>query len=111
MGMKDMNNLMSKFLSNGMSLSDVIRASTVNAAKAIQRPELGTLTEGAEADIAVLKVAAGKFGYLDSRMQRTWGTQRITTELTIRAGKVIYDLNGLAAAEWTAGTRPGMRIP
>lgn len=110
-GMKDMNNVMSKFLVNGLPLVEVIRASTVTPAKAIHRPDLGTLTEGRDADIAVLRVETGKFGYLDSRMQRTWGNQRITTELTLRAGKVAYDLNGLASPEWTPGTLPGTRIP
>jgi dihydroorotase len=111
MGMKDMNNVMSKFLSNGMSLPEVIRASTSAAAKAIRRPELGTLTEGAEADIAILRIETGRFGYLDSRMQRVWGTQRLTTEATIRAGKVIYDLNGLASVEWTPAVKPVTRLP
>lgn len=110
-GMKDMNNVMSKFLVNGLSLNEVIRASTFAAAKAIRRPDLGTLTEGRDADIAILKVETGKFGYLDSRMQRTWGDRRLSTELTLRAGKVAYDLNGLASVEWTPGTLPGMRIP
>lgn len=110
-GMKDMNNVMSKFLIHGVSLEEVIRKSTVEAAKAIRRPALGTLSVGAEADVAVLKLERGKFGYLDNRKQRVNGDQRLTTELTIRAGKVIYDLNGIAADEWKPGTLPGARLP
>jgi len=109
-GMKDLNNVMSKFLIHGVSLEDVVRKTTVDAAKAIGRPELGTLTVGAEADVAVLKVEKGKFGYLDNRKQKVMGDQRLTTELTIKAGKAIYDLNGLAADEWKPGTLPGARM-
>ncbi|MCX6612859.1 MAG: amidohydrolase/deacetylase family metallohydrolase [Acidobacteria bacterium] len=109
-GMKDFNNVMSKFLIHGVPLKDVIRMSTVEAAKAIQRKELGTLSVGAEADVAVLKVEKGKFGYLDNRKQKVMGDQRLTTELTLRAGKPIFDLNGLASDEWKPGTLPGARM-
>lgn len=109
-GMKDFNNVMSKFLIHGVPLKDVIRMSTVEAAKAIHRKELGTLTVGAEADIAVLKLEKGKFGYLDNRKQKVMGDQRLTTELTLRAGKALFDLNGLASDEWKPGTLPGARM-
>ena len=109
-GMKDINNVMSKFLSNGIALKDVVRMTTLEAAKAIRRPELGTLSVGAEADVAVLRLERGKFGYLDNRRQRVMGDQRLTTELTLRAGKPIYDLNGVAADEWKPGTLPGERM-
>ncbi|HOF22204.1 MAG TPA: amidohydrolase/deacetylase family metallohydrolase, partial [Bacteroidales bacterium] len=46
-GMKDMANLLSKFLNMGLSLEDVIRRATLNPAKVIKRPELGTLSPGA----------------------------------------------------------------
>jgi dihydroorotase len=109
-GMKDFNNVMSKFLIHGVPLKDVIRMTTVEAAKAIRRPELGTLTVGAEADVAVLKLEKGKFGYLDNRRQRVMGDQRLTTELTLRAGKPIFDWNGIAADDWKPGTLPGARM-
>lgn len=96
-GMKDMNNVMSKFLTLGMSLEDVIARSTWEPAKVIQREELGHLSEGAEADIAVLNVLEGEFGFLDARSQRIDGDRKIQTELTIRAGSVVYDLNGISA--------------
>lgn len=109
-GMKDINNVMSKFLIHGVPLEDVIRRTTVAAAKAIHRPELGTLTEGAGADVAVLRLDRGKFGFLDNRKQRVMGNQRLATELTIRAGQVLYDLNGLASVDWKPGTLPGARM-
>lgn len=111
MGMKDMNNCMSKALNLGMSLQEVIRRSTVAAAKAIQRPELGTLSVGAEADVAVLRLETGSFGFLDSRMERRQFSKRLSTELTLRAGKAVYDLNGLAAKEWVPSQPHAPAIP
>src|SRR5439155_10460347 len=57
---------MSKLLNIGMTLEQVIERSTVNPARAIHRPELGTLTEGSSADIAVIGEQTGKFGFLYS---------------------------------------------
>lgn len=99
-GMKDMATTMSKMLILEMPLEKVIDASTWTAAKAIKRTELGHLTEGAEADVTVLSVDTGKFGYIDSFGARMDGTQKITAQLTVRAGQVVYDLNGIAAQDW-----------
>ncbi len=96
-GMKDMNNIMSKFLNIGMSLNDVILKSTWNPAQYIQRPELGHLSIGSEADIAVLNLKNGNFGFIDSHGFVLKGDQKLETELTIRAGKIEWDLNGRAA--------------
>ena len=110
-GMKDFNNVMSKFLIHGVPLKEVIKMSTVSAAKAIKRPDLGTLNVGAEADVAVLRVTRGTFGYLDNRAQRVMGDQRLSTELTLKGGRTLYDLNGLAAPEWKPGVLPGAKMP
>jgi len=99
-GMKDMSNVMSKFLALGLSLNDVILRSTWNPAQVIKRPELGNLDVGAEADIAVFSIRKGDFGFLDIRNTVLKGTQKLETELTLRAGKVMWDLNGLAAQPW-----------
>lgn len=99
-GMKDMTNVMSKMLALGAPLEDVIKWSTWNPAKEIKRPELGNLDEGAEADITVLNLEKGKFGYIDSAGAARSGDKRLTAELTIRAGKVVWDLNGRAASDW-----------
>lgn len=101
-GMKDMLNLMSKFLALGMSLPEVLRRSTVNPAHEIGLDDLGHLGVGAPADIAVLRLERGRFGFLDQRGGRLDGTERLGCELTLRDGAVVYDLNGLAAAPWTA---------
>ncbi len=96
-GMKDMQNVMSKFLALGMSLQDVILRSTWNPAKVIGREELGHLSPGVEADVAVFSLKEGNFGYLDIRGIKYPGKQKLDAELTIRAGKIVWDLNGIAA--------------
>ena len=103
-GMKDMTNVMSKILILGAPLKDVIRMSTWNPAQQIKRPQLGNLDPGAEADIAVLRVEQGKFGYLDSAGARHMGDRRITAEMTLRKGVVAWDLNGLAGQDWKSFT-------
>lgn len=99
-GMKDMINVMSKMLNLGAPLERVIRMSTWNPAQYIKRPELGHLTEGAEADVAVLALDKGSFGFLDSAGAVKTGSQRLAPEMTIRAGRVVWDLNGRAATDW-----------
>lgn len=96
-GMKNMLNVMSKYLTFGMSIPDIIARGTWNAAKSIKREDLGNLSEGAVADIAVLSILNGKFGFVDSGQNRIEGDRKIEAELTIRAGRIVWDLNGLAA--------------
>ena len=100
-GLKDILNLMSKFLAMGMPLDDVIAANTWRAATAIRQHQLGNLTVGSEGDVAVLRLETGTFGFVDMHGAKLTGTQRLRAELTIRNGKVVYDLNGLSRDEWT----------
>lgn len=99
-GMKDMLNVMDKFLALGMSIDDVIAKSTWAPAREIQREELGNLSVGAPADVAVLRLRNGAFGFVDMHGARMDGTQKLECELTVRAGKVLYDLNGLTRERW-----------
>jgi dihydroorotase len=99
-GMKDMLNVMDKFLALGMSLDDVILRSTWNPAKEIQHEELGHLTVGAGADITLLRLEKGHFGFTDQLGGRLDGTERLLCELTLRDGAVVYDLNGVSAVPW-----------
>lgn len=101
-GMKDMANVMSKFLAMGLSVQDVILRSTWNPANVIKHPELGNLSPGTEADVAVFNVIEGKFGFMDARGSTLNGTKKIEAELTIRAGKILWDLNGISGAQWDA---------
>ena len=96
-GFKDMANLASKFLVLGMPLADVIAASTWNAAKVIQRTELGSLSVGSDADIAVFRLREGDFGYIDASGMALRGKQKLEAELTLRSGRVVWDLNALSA--------------
>jgi dihydroorotase len=104
-GMKDILNTMSKFLNLGMPLRDVIKANTSRAAEVIKRPELGQLSAGAEADIAVLGLRKGSFGFIDSGGNRMAGEQKLECEMTIKAGQVVWDLNGRSRPMWTEGTK------
>jgi dihydroorotase len=99
-GMKDMINVMSKFLTMGMSLDEVIKRSTWNPAREIKHEELGNLSVGSGADITLLSLQKGKFGYTDMYGARMNGTQKLVCELTIRDGKVVYDLNGVSRPDW-----------
>jgi dihydroorotase len=99
-GMKDMLNVMDKFLAMGLSLDDVMLRSTWNPAKQIKREDLGHLSPGAVADIAVLRLERGSFGFVDMYGARLKGTQKLTAELTLRDGKAVYDLNGITRPDW-----------
>ncbi|MEJ7693570.1 amidohydrolase/deacetylase family metallohydrolase [Daejeonella sp.] len=101
-GFKDMANLASKFLNIGMSLQDVIAASTWKPANVIKRSELGNLSEGSEADIAVFNLKTGDFGFSDSNGIAIKGKQKLEAELTIRRGSIVWDLNAISASSMPA---------
>ena len=93
--MQGLLNVMSAFLALGMDLPSVIKATTMNSAQEINRAELGNLSVGSEADIAVFTLRDGKFGFYDKDGFRLEGSKRLECEVTIRAGKVVYDFNGI----------------
>jgi dihydroorotase len=95
-----MTQVMSKFLAMGVPLQDIIRRSTVNPAQEIHRPELGTLSVGKEADIAVLEQLTGTFGYIDCGFARMDGKVKLVARMTVRAGRIVYDPSGLSMVEW-----------
>jgi len=99
-GMKDMLNVMSKFLNMGMSLQQVVARSTWTPAFHINREELGHLGVGAGADIALLNVKEGDFGFTDVKGWKIPGDKKLECELTLREGKVVWDLNGISMQEW-----------
>jgi dihydroorotase len=84
----------------GMALDDVIYRSTWNPARIIHREQLGHLSVGALADIAVLRVERGQFAFVDSYGARMDGNQRLLGELTVASGRVVYDLNGITRERW-----------
>jgi dihydroorotase len=101
-GMKDLSNVMSKFLTMGMSIQDVVLRTTWNPANVIKRKELGHLSVGADADVAVFNIRKGDFGFIDVRKTKLKGTQKLETELTVRGGKIVWDLNGISTPVWDA---------
>jgi dihydroorotase len=84
-----------------MPLAEVIYRSTVTPAQEIGHPELGNLSVGAEADIAVFKLLHGKFGYVDCGYARMDGDKKLECAMTLRAGKVVYDPTGVSMPLWT----------
>ncbi len=91
---------MSKFLNLGLTLEQVIERSTLNPARALRLKGVGTLREGGEADIGVLKLETGRFAFLDSGFGKHYGNQLLRCALTVRAGKVVWDADGLFAEDW-----------
>lgn len=99
-GMKDQLNVMSKFLNMGMTIADIVLRSTWNPAKIIKREQIGHLSVGAIADIAVLGVERGKYAFVDSYGARMDGTQKFIGDMTVASGLVVWDLNGRTRESW-----------
>lgn len=99
-GMKDIVNVMSKFMNLGMPLEEVILKSTWNPAKEIRREKYGHLTVGAVADIALLRLERGDFGFIDSDKMVRKGDRKLSCEMTVAGGAVMWDLNGRASDPW-----------
>lgn len=94
--MKDQLNVMSKFMAMNMPLADAVKASTWAAAKAIKHEELGHLSVGAIADVTVLNLREGKFGFYDVARFKKDGKNLLECEMTIKGGRIVYDLNALS---------------
>ncbi|WP_233581477.1 amidohydrolase/deacetylase family metallohydrolase [Acidipila sp. EB88] len=99
-GMKDMLNVADKLLVLGQTVPQVIEEMTAAPAHEIRHDELGNLSVGSPADIAVLRVEPGSFGFIDMNNAREDGTKKLECELTIHDGKVVYDLNGMSSDTW-----------
>ena len=96
-GMKNMLDIMSKYLNMGMTFKDIIFRATWNPALSVHHDDLGQLSEGSLADIAVFSIRKGTFGFIDTNGTRLNGDRRIETELTIRGGRIVYDQNGISS--------------
>ncbi|MFC5412070.1 amidohydrolase/deacetylase family metallohydrolase [Larkinella bovis] len=94
--MKDILSVMSKFVAMGMPVADVIKASTWTPAQVIKREILGHLSVGAIADVAILNQREGNFGFYDKTGYRVDAKKKFECEMTIKGGKIVYDLNGIA---------------
>jgi dihydroorotase len=106
-----LDDVISKFRAMGVPLDDLIRRSTVNPASEIHRPDLGTLSVGREADIAILEEQHGRFGYVDCGFARMDGNVRIVARMTVRAGRIVYDPSGLSMVEWEKARKQYFTAP
>ena len=95
-----LTNVMSKFLAMGLTLDQVIERTTVSPARAIRRPDLGSIEEGGIADLAVLEVSKGQFSYLDSGLGKLTSDRAIRCVLTVRNGDIVWDSQGLSLTDW-----------
>ena len=110
--MKDILNVTSQFLALGMPLDSAVAALTWNPAREIRHQELGHLSVGAIADVVVLNVRKGKSGFFDYTGRKVDADQRLECALTIKGGRIVYDLNGIAkpaALPWPV--RPAQAVP
>jgi dihydroorotase len=103
---KDELNVADKILALDVPLKEVVAEMTSHPAHEIRHEELGNLSEGSIADVAVLRVETGNFGFTDMNDKRLDGKHKLTCELTIKDGKVVYDLNGITAKLWNAKSDP-----
>src|SRR5262245_14003367 len=107
----DMPNCMSKMLTLSMELKEIVYRSTVTPARAINHfPEIGTLGEGRDADIAVLALEDGVFAYHDAWEMKRMATRRIANVLTVRSGEIVYDRDARAfrtGSDTVPGTMSG----
>lgn len=99
---KDILNVASKMMAIGQTLQEVVAGMTAAPARQIKREDLGNLSPGSVADIAVISIQKGRFGYIDMVNTKVTGTQRLVAELTLKDGKIVYDLNGLESLAWNA---------
>jgi len=89
---------LSKFLCLGMPFADVIAASTVNPARIIRRPDIGSLRAGSVGDATILAVEEGTFDYIDSRGQHLEGKQRIALAGVVIGGRWWHTAGRLASS-------------
>jgi len=90
--MKDLPNIMSKFLALGMSIQDIIRTVTWNPAREISHEELGNISAGGIADITILSLINGKFEFYDHTGHKIEGSKKFECNTTIKGGKIVYGI-------------------
>lgn len=98
--MFDLPTTLSKFLNLGMSLPEVIERATVRPARAMRRPELGTLAVGAAADIALFQLAQGEYTFRDVLMAARPGNQQLICRATFVDGVELERQPELPPALW-----------
>jgi dihydroorotase len=107
--MKDELNVADKIFNLGVPLKEVVAEMTSHPAREIKHEELGNLSPGAIADVAVLRVEHGNFGFTDMVNSRLDGKEKLLCEITIKDGRIVYDLNGMSASRWDAAPDPNAK--
>jgi dihydroorotase len=97
----DLMTTLSKFLNMGVPIEDLVERVTVRPARALKRPELGTLREGGVADLAVIEIQQGHFGFLDTSHERLRGDRNMRAVLTMRDGRIVWDAEGISRTDWS----------
>ncbi len=86
-GMPYLTWVMSKFLSLGFTLEQVVAMATINPAKVINRaPKLGTLQIGAPGDVAIMELVEGQVAFVDTRNNARNGKAYLKPVQTVTAG-------------------------
>lgn len=96
-----MANLLSKMLACcDMPLIELFKRATINPAKMLDLGDVGSLSVGSEADIAVWNILEGNYGFQDMGGGRIEGKRKLECEMTFRAGEIVWDLNARAATPY-----------
>lgn len=104
-------NIMSKYLSMGMPLEEVVLRTTARPAQVLRRPELGNLSVGGCADIAVLRTVEGPVAFADSGRARMHGKMRIECAATVRAGELVWNPWAMGMPDWEDAPAPYWTAP
>jgi dihydroorotase len=108
-GMKDELTTADKFLALGLPLKEVVAEMTWNPAREVQQYQLGNFSVGSVADVAVLRVDHGTFGYADGGGARMMGTQKLDCEMTVKDGRFVYDENARSSTDWDKPSDPAAK--
>ncbi len=83
----DLVTTMSKFLALGLSLGEVVAAATDAAARALQRPDLGSLRPGSVGDASVLSLDGGSFPLEDVQGEVVTAERRLFARGVVVSGR------------------------
>jgi dihydroorotase len=96
----DMPVTLSKFLNLGMTIEQVFACATANAARAIRKEDLGTLSVGSVADVAMFRVDEGEFTFQDVQMNSRTGSKLLVNTMTMVDGCVLPEAEDLPLQPW-----------
>jgi len=100
--MKDILNVADKMILLGETIPEAFAQMTANPAHEIKQEQLGNLSAGSIADVAVFSEEHGTFGFFDMFGAKDIGHVKLVCELTIKDGKIVYDLNAIEFDVWNA---------